>query len=650
MSATPDSTLTDLQQINADLRCAVEDLNRKLDERTAERDQYKAERDDALAQQTATAEVLGVINSSPGDLKPVFEAMLEKALSLCGASFGLLAVLNDNYVHVVAERGIPAALSVYHREPYEVVPDTPMDRFLRGEQILHIPDLLNTPYKNPRRQPYIDLGGARSVLAIPLRKDLALLGCFVIYRQKAQAFSDKQISLLQNFAAQAVIAMENARLITETREALEQQTATAEVLQVINSSPGDLSPVFDAMLENAMRLSQGAYGHVYLYDGERYHTVAVDAEPHVANWLREYGPFQPRNYDSPLGRLVAGARMVRFGDAREDPGYNTNPGFRTMVDTSGARSGITVALDKDGALQGAISIYRREVRPFSDRQVALLQNFAAQAVIAIENARLITETREALEQQTATAEVLGIINSSPGDLTPVFDAMLVRAHNLCGSAHGALVLREGERFRAVATHGLPKRLAELLSTPHRTPGPQDALLDGSRIVEIPDLRSLDAPPESVMLQAVIELTELRSTLFVPMRRDDVLLGYITAYREEARPFSDKEIGLLENFAAQAVIAMENTRLITETREALEQQTATAEVLQVINSSPGDLAPVFDAMVGEALRLCEAAYGHLNIYDGERFCPVASQGEPKMVEWLKQRGPVRAPRQAQSWNE
>jgi len=241
MSATPDSTLTDLQQINADLRCAVEDLNRKLDERTAERDQYKAERDDALAQQTATAEVLGVINSSPGDLKPVFEAMLEKALSLCGASFGLLAVLNDNYVHVVAERGIPAALSVYHREPYEVVPDTPMDRFLRGEQILHIPDLLNTPYKNPRRQPYIDLGGARSLLAVPLRKDRALLGCFVIYRQKAQAFSDKQISFLQNFAAQAVIAMENSRLITETREALEQQTATAEVLQVINASPGDLA-------------------------------------------------------------------------------------------------------------------------------------------------------------------------------------------------------------------------------------------------------------------------------------------------------------------------------------------------------------------------------------------------------------------------
>src|SRR6516165_3364502 len=234
MSATPDSTLA-----NPEKRIA--DLERQLAECETERDEYKAERDDALAQQTATAEVLGVINSSPGDLKPVFEAMLEKALSLCGASFGLLAVLNDNYVHVVADRGIPAALSVYHREPYEVVPDTPMDRFLRGEQILHIPDLLNTPYKNPRRQPYIDLGGARSVLAIPLRKDLALLGCFVIYRQKAQAFSDKQISFLQNFAAQAVIAMENSRLITETREALEHQTATAEVLQVINASPGDLA-------------------------------------------------------------------------------------------------------------------------------------------------------------------------------------------------------------------------------------------------------------------------------------------------------------------------------------------------------------------------------------------------------------------------
>jgi len=442
-------------------------------------------------------------------------------------------------------RGVPDPVAKLLRQPFEPGPGAPPLRLLAGEPFVHIADMLELSRQQPPdpRAAMNARHGVRTVLFVPLRKDSALLGYISAYRFEVRAFTDKQIALLQNFAAQAVIAMENARLITETREALEQQTATAEVLQVINSSPGDLAPVFDAMLENAMRLSQGAYGHVYLYDGERYHTVAVDAEPHVANWLREYGPFRPRNYDSPLGRLVSGARMVRFGDAREDPGYNTNPGFRTMVDTSGARSGITVALDKDGALQGAISIYRREVRPFSDRQVALLQNFAAQAVIAIENARLITETRErtrdlqeTLEYQTATSDVLKVIRQSTFDLQPVLETVVKTAVRLCEADFGYMFrLREG-RHQLVASCGLtPEYRDFLLANPFM---PDRSTLSGRVAVErgvvhVEDITNDPAWPKgdpSGFIATAQELGNLRTGLGVPLVREGALIGVICLYR------------------------------------------------------------------------------------------------------------------------
>ena len=377
------------------------------------------------------------------------------------------------------------------------------------------------------------------------------LGAITLYRQEVRPFSDKQIALLQNFAAQAVIAMENARLMTETREALEQQTATAEVLQVINSSPGDLAPVFDAMLDRAIRLCEAAHGHLLTYDGECFHPAADSGEPHYIEWARQVSAVRPAP-EAPLGRISRGERIVHIADLREEEVYHTDSGFREQVDIRGARSQITVGLLKDNILLGAMIVYRQEVRPFSDKQIALVENFAAQAVIAMENARLITETREALEQQTATAEVLGVINSSPGDLAPVFEAILDKATSLCEAAFGILRTWDGERFHQVALRGAPPELAEFYRepwTPTREPGTVAArIAGGETVVNVPDLVEHEAYRAGAPgMRALVELGGARSYLAVALEKDGKLLGMITVYRKEVRPFSDKQIALLRKF-------------------------------------------------------------------------------------------------------
>ena len=352
----------------------------------------------------------------------------------------------------------------------------------------------------------------------------------------------------------------------ERDEALEQQTATAEVLQVINSSPGDLAPVFDAMLEKAMRLCERGLRPACTYDGAKFRAVALHGVPAAFVEVTEPRPRVP-GPGNPIRRgMLAGERVVHIADLGRGglSRRRSRCGAPRSISAASAPSLSVRACARTTRCSAFMTLYRQEVRPFTDKQIALLQNFAAQAVIAMENARLLTETREALEQQTATAEVLQVINSSPGDLAPVFEAILEKAHALCGASRGTLFLYDGKVFSAVASHGypgglggysldLPERRRAITASEYPRFG---ALLAGERLIHVPDLAQLDDP----IARTVAEHGGVRTNLLLPLRKDDALLGVLSCNRPEVRPFTDKQIALLQNFAAQAVIAMENARL------------------------------------------------------------------------------------------
>ena len=603
---------------------------------------------EALEQQTATSEVLKVISSSPGELEPVFQAMLENAVRICNAKFGVLYLYGGEKFHSAALANPSPEFEAFLKERGEFVPDprTALGRIVETRQTVHIVDVKTEPaYFDGEPLFVAALGGYRTVVSVPMFNENELIGAILIYRQEVRPFTDKQIELVKNFAAQAVIAIENTRLLNELRQSLEQQTATADVLRVISSSPGELDPVFNAMLENATRICEAKFGTMYLREGDAFRAVGMHGTTPAYKEVRLHTLFHPGSH-SALGRVVQTKQAVQIEDAVADQAYSERDPLRvSAVELGGVRTLLSVPMLKENELIGAIAIYRDVVQPFTEKQVRLVSGFAAQAVIAIENTRLLNELRQSLEQQTATADVLGVISSSPGELKPVFNAMLENAVRLCEAEFGHLFLYEGEAFHTAALHCASQKLAEVRRRPVMPSElhpdvPLARMARTKAVVHIADVRTEPSYIErDPTFSEFVDVSGARADLLVPMLKENELIGAFVIYRLEVRPFTEKQIELVKNFAAQAVIAIENTRLLNELRESLQQQTATADVLGVISSSPGELAPVFQTMLANATRICEARFGNLFRFDGKNFHPAAQFNTPTaLLEVQTRRGP------------
>jgi two-component system, NtrC family, sensor kinase len=599
---------------------------------------------EALEQQSATANILKVIASSPSDTQPVFDAIARSAQKLLDAHYANVTQLLGDELHLVAYTGTESSEASLSRFfPAKVTGQGALGKAVLSGAPSCVTDVETDPAYSAAFRQGARERGYRSLLAVPMLRGQVAIGAIAVTRPDPGPFTDHQISVLKTFADQAVIAIENVRLFNETNESLERQTATAEILKVIASSPTDAQPVFDVIVESAVRLCGARFGRVYRYDGSTIHMVASHglSAPALGQVQRVYP--RPAAQDTTVGQAILGLRPRFVHDIQRDE--TVPPLSREMMEALGTRSQVTMPMLRAGDPIGAIVMGWDEPDGFTDKQVALLQTFADQAVIAIENVRLFNETKESLEQQTATADILKVISGSPTDVKPVFDAILKSAVTLCDAELAATFPFDGKLVHLGATHNWSREALEYFSRVYPSP-PSPQLLSGRTILSKSIVEIADAASDPHYDPNSVITGHWRRMLGVPMLREGKPLGALVVAWREPGEAPRRQVELLQTFANQAAIAIENVRLFNETTQALEQQTATADILKVISRFNTDLQPVFDAIAANALELCRATTGWVYRFDGDLIHIASAHGlRPDAVEVLRQDYPMRPGRGA-----
>ncbi|WP_170476459.1 GAF domain-containing protein [Ruegeria arenilitoris] len=602
--------------------------------------QYQALQD-RRARERATGEVLSVISTSRDNERPVFDTILENTAQLCETDVATLSLMNTEGTHLEYAAHIGDTLSTYEVgvDRWSVGSNLQIAQSVREKRIVHSVDLRETDLYlqgDKWRRQLADDEGVRTFLTVPLLKpDGTPVGCIGIYRKEVRAFSEDEISLVETFAAQAVIAIENVRQFREIQTRLERETASRDILEVISQTRDDDQPVFKTILENACRLCNAQLAFLSVADHAK-GRVTIPANVGARAEFNE----NLKGFDEPLSRkeLVAirpihDGQIIRQDDIADDPLYyrDRDPKRVQMVEVEGARSVLAVPLMKDRKGLGVIVLYRREVAPFSNDDVDLVRTFAAQAVIAIENVRQFrelqartAEVEEALEYQTATSDVLEVISRSPNEVQPVLDAILEVVERIIRHRGGYIALLN-ENTGLYEARAIRHASPEMVKIVRSTPFAADETTTTGRVamsgqtVHIPDLEN---DPDYGWAHKA-RVGNYASTVGVPMNNNGRTVGVITVAHTETNAFSKKQIALFETFAAQAVIALNNASLFDEVQrrtaeveEALEYQTATSEVLDVISRSPNDLPPVLNSILDVASRICQPEYAFFAMINPE----------------------------------